>query len=298
MRRPARPVSRRPDRGRRSRPRAVSSAASDGASAGRAVSFGHRRCARPGGCEAASPSAVAGAPTAVGNASTRVGIRLRALPSTASRERSKRSGSAAAAATTATRSRSVEPAVRGQRTDGPARRGQGLGRRGEADAGPEVAGPQPLGDLLVGVVRGQLGRVDTPEVVPVGLDQRDAGTEHQVTAGRGGFPPSRTPCQCLDLRGVERAAATAGGAPAAQLTPADVRVHRLGLHAQALGRLARREPLRARVGAVVGCCLIRSCVLTVSILIQSTLTGLKSSIDSRINIDGLHRKSRRKKCRP
>lgn len=48
-----------------------------------------------------------------GSAATRVGMRVRPVPSTALSERSKRSGSAAAAAIAATRSRSVGPLCSG-----------------------------------------------------------------------------------------------------------------------------------------------------------------------------------------
>jgi hypothetical protein len=148
-------------------------------------------------------------------------------------------------------------AVRGQRVDRPARRGQRLGRCREPDAGPQLAGPEPLADLLVGVPPGQLGRIDAAEVVAVVLDQRDAGVEDQVAGGGGGGPAAGAPGQRVDLRGVERAAASARGAAAAQLAPADIRVHRLGLHAEALGRLPGAEPpWRGRLRTAAGRCLI------------------------------------------
>ncbi|CAM5419725.1 hypothetical protein SCYAM73S_01313 [Streptomyces cyaneofuscatus] len=88
------------------RTRAASRTASAGASAGRAVSRGHS-------CRARESPAPSDAPPTTGNAPTSVGIRLRALLSTASGDRSNRSGSVAAAAVTATRSRSVDPLCAG-----------------------------------------------------------------------------------------------------------------------------------------------------------------------------------------
>lgn len=81
--------------------------------------------------------------------------------------------------------------MRGQRVDRPARCGQRLIRCGEADAGSQVAGPEPFGNLLVAVPPGQFGRVDAPEVVPVALDQRDAGTEDRIGGGGGSRRPVR-----------------------------------------------------------------------------------------------------------
>jgi hypothetical protein len=74
--------------------------------------------------------------------------------------------------------------VLGERVDGTTGYGDGCLRRGERDAWAQFARPQPLGDLFVGVARGQFGRVDPSEVVPVLVDQGDPGAYGELAGGR------------------------------------------------------------------------------------------------------------------
>lgn len=131
--------------------------------------------------------------------------------------------------------------------DGAAGYGDGVGGRGERGARAHPAGPQPLGDLLVGVPCGQVDRVDTAEVVAVTLDECDAGPYGQLAAGSGAARalPLVAPGQRLDLPGVEGAAPAAGNPAAAELTAAHIRVDGLRLHAEQLGGLlGAQSPVR------------------------------------------------------
>ena len=73
-----------------------------------------------------------------GRAATRVGMRVRAVPRTASSDRSKRSGSAAAAAIAATRNRSVGPVCSGSAST--ARRAAATDASGAVNTTPGAAG--------------------------------------------------------------------------------------------------------------------------------------------------------------
>ena len=155
--------------------------ASDAASAGRAVS--RATAAGPAG-PSASPAA--SRPSAGGRAAPDQGrdqarARCRAPPPATGRSAA---GRRPPRRSTATRSRSVDPLCAGSAPTVAAGGGEGLGRRLKRTPGPQLTGPQPLGDLLVAVAPGQLRRVDPAEVVPVRLDERDAGTDDQLAAGR------------------------------------------------------------------------------------------------------------------
>ncbi|CAM5586054.1 hypothetical protein STENM36S_00950 [Streptomyces tendae] len=143
--------------------------------------------------------------------------------------------------------------VFGQGVDGAAGDGHGGFGGREGGVGTQLPGPQPLRHLLVGVAGGELDRVDAPVVVPVALDECEAGAHRQLLPGgrgRAAVAPV-APGEGPHLVGVEGAAPGAGRASAGELAAADVRVHGLGLHPEQFGRLPGGQAPLA-VGGVLG----------------------------------------------
>ena len=102
--------------------------------------------------------------------------------------------------------------VFGQRVDRAAGGGDGGCGRREGGAGVQLARPQPLGDLLVGVPCGQFGRVDAAEVVAVrSMSVMRVRTDSSPPDARtpAALPPV-APGERLHLPGVEGAAPAAG----------------------------------------------------------------------------------------
>ena len=212
---------------------AASSTRSEASSGGSAVSRDHSRQAQPSRPAVRLPGRGQRRRPGWGSGSARV-------PSTASRDEveAQRVG-APPPRSTATRSRSIGPLCRGQRGGRGPRRRQRLRGSGEADAAPQLTGPQPLRDLLVGVRarpvlsrrrRGRSSRSAWIRVTPV-ADPAPARRRRRPAAGRSRAPPPGRPRRPAPRPRRGRRCCPARRPPAAaEQAAADVRVQRLRLH--------------------------------------------------------------------
>ena len=113
------------------------------------------------------------------------------------------------------------------------RRGPGLPR---FPRGPELTGPEQLGDLLEGAADREAGGVQAAETEAIAGDLGDGRLDRDVR-GPGGPPRPPPAGQPLDLVRVEEAGPPVGGLAAAEHTAADIRVERGGLDAEPPGGL-------------------------------------------------------------
>ena len=119
---------------------------------------------------------------------------------------------------------------------GPARRQRRGPRLPRFPRGPELAGPEQLGDLLEGPADREAGRVQPAEPQAVTGDLGDGRLDRDVR-DPGGPPRPAPPGQPLDLLRAEQAGPPVRGLDPAQHAAADVRVEGGGLDAEPPGGL-------------------------------------------------------------